>query len=325
MADETIGTYYFQLAPSTEGIGSKINEAMGDAGTSGSKSFGTSFKKGAGIVGKVVAEAVGAVATGISTITTLAVKNYGEYEQLTGGVDKLFGTGSMGLEEYAASVGKSVSEAAAEFTTLQEASASVMANAQNAFSTAGLSANEYMETVTGFSAALISSLEGDTTEAASIADMAIRDMADNANVFGTDMESIQNAYQGFAKQNYTMLDNLKLGYGGTEKEMERLLADATTLANLDEPLSIDNYNDVIEAIHIMQESMSITGTTAKEASGTIEGSLNSLKSAWQNTLTAVAADDDTFESSLDGLVSTATSFAENIAPRIATAVGGIGK
>ena len=183
-----------------------------------------------------VAVAAGAAAVKLGKEVIAA---YADYEQLVGGVDTLFKDSSQEIQRYAA----------------------------NAYKTAGLSANEYMETVTGFSASLIQSLGGDTEKAAKYADMAITDMSDNANKMGTDMSSIQNAYQGFAKQNYTMLDNLKLGYGGTKQEMERLLADAEKISGV--KYDISSYADVVEAIHVMQESMDIAGTTAKEAEATI--------------------------------------------------------
>ena len=160
-------------------------------------------------------------------------------------------------------------------TLFKEDASVVKANADAAFRTAGLSANAYMEQVTSFSASLISSLSGDTAKAATVADMALIDMADNANKFGTDMESIQNAYQGFAKQNYTMLDNLKLGYGGTKEEMQRLLSDAQKLTGT--KYDIDNLADVYNAIHAIQENLGVTGTTAKEASSTFSGSFSAMK------------------------------------------------
>lgn len=207
---------------------------------------------------KVALAVVGATATAVGALVKQAVESYAEYEQLVGGVDTLFGS----------------------------ASAEVQKKADNAYKTAGMSANEYMETVTGFSASLIQSLGGDTEKAAKYADMAITDMSDNANKMGTDMSLIQNAYQGFAKQNYTMLDNLKLGYGGTKEEMERLLKDASKISGI--KYDISSYADIVDAIHVVQTEMGITGTTAKEASTTIQGSISSMKSAWQNLLTGLA-------------------------------------
>ena len=176
--------------------------------------------------GKAVGAALAAAGAAVVGITKSAIESYADYEQLVGGVETLFGAGGQSIEEYAKSVGKSVKDVEQEYNALLSAQETVLKNANDAYKTAGLSANEYMETVTSFSASLIHSLGGDTEEAARYAQMAIVDMSDNANKMGTDMTMIQNAYQGFAKQNYTMLDNLKLGYGGTQKEMYRLLSDA---------------------------------------------------------------------------------------------------
>lgn len=218
-------------------------------------------KYSAGIekIGKVAGR-VGLATVGVITkIGKSALDAYANYEQLTGGVDKLFGKSAQ----------------------------TVMKNADKAYRTAGVSANKYMEQATSFSASLIKSLNGNTQKAAKITDMAIKDMSDNANVFGSNIDDIQRAYQGFAKQNYTMLDNLKLGYGGTKTEMERLLADAEKLTGI--KYDINNLSDVYEAIHVIQKEMGITGTTAKEAADTIEGSVNSMKSAWENWLTALGS------------------------------------
>ena len=241
-------------------------------------------------------------------LTKSAIENYKEYEQLVGGVETLFGAGGQSLEEYAESVGKTVEEAQADYNNLISAQNEVLANAENAYKTSGLSMNEYMETVTSFSASLIQSLGGDTQAAAEYADKAIVDMSDNANKMGTDISSIQTAYQGFAKQNYTMLDNLKLGYGGTKTEMERLILDAEKLdtsfkasrdSNGDLTMS---FSDIVDAIHIVQDDLGITGTTAKEASTTIEGSVNSMKSAWSNLVTGLARDDADIGQLVDNLV-----------------------
>ena len=237
------------------------------------------FSSGIGKLGSIAQSGMAAVAGAITAATgalaalgAQALNAYADYEQLTGGVATLFGAQDMSIEEYAESVGKSVDAVRGEYDKLITAQNNVMHNAEEAFRTAGLSQNEYMETVTSFSAALIASLEGDTVRAAEVADQAIIDMADNANKMGSSMESIQNAYQGFAKQNYTMLDNLKLGYGGTKSEMERLLADAQAISGVE--YNIDSYADVIEAIHVIQDQMGITGTTSREASETISGSIS---------------------------------------------------
>lgn len=236
-----------------------------------------------GSIAKKGAAAVGAVfgATAIAS-----VKAYAEYEQLVGGVETLFKSSSSIVLDYA----------------------------NNAFKTAGMSANEYMDTVTGFSASLLQSLGGDTDKAAKKADLAITDMADNANKMGTSMESIQYAYQGFAKQNYTMLDNLKLGYGGTKEEMQRLLEDAEKISGI--KYDISSYADVVDAIHVVQTEMGITGTTAKEAGDTIQGSMKAAKSAFENFLTGMADEDADMGKLVDNLVNTVITALKNIVPRI---------
>lgn len=216
----------------------------------GLSTLGTMAKTGL----KALTVATGAVAAGFAGIVTASVKARGEIEQSIGGVETLF----------------------------KDSADEVIKNAKNAYKTAGLSANEYMQNVTSFSASLLQSVAGDTNKAAKIADMAMVDMSDNANKMGTDMASIQNAYQGFAKQNYTMLDNLKLGYGGTKTEMERLLKDAQKITGI--KYNINNLSDVYEAIHVIQGELGITGTTALEAEKTLTGSIASLKSSWENFL-----------------------------------------
>lgn len=197
-----------------------------------------------------------------------------------------------------------------------------MKNADNAYKTAGLSANNYMEQVTSFSASLLQATGKDTEKAANVADMAMTDMADNANKMGTAMESIQNAYQGFAKQNYTMLDNLKLGYGGTKEEMQRLLADAEKLTGV--KYDIDNLADVYSAIHAVQDELGITGTTAKEASTTIQGSVGMMKGAWDNLLVGVADDNADFDALMNNFVDSVVTVGENVIPRVETIIGGTG-
>ena len=224
-----------------------------------------------------------------------AVKGFAEYEQLVGGVDTLF----------------------------KDASEEVQKNADRAFQTAQISANEYMSTVTSFSASLIQSLGGDTAKAAKYADQAIIDMADNANKMGTNMSMIQNAYQGFAKQNYMMLDNLKLGYGGTRTEMQRLLADAEKITGIH--YEIGNFADMTAAIHVIQQELGITGTSAEEASKTIQGSLNSMKSAWSNLVVGISNDQADFAGLMDKFIDSAGTFLENIIPVIETTLPKIGE
>lgn len=251
-------------------------------------------------VAKVSVAATTAGAAAVSALTTLAVNSYADYEQLVGGVETLYKTSADKVQQYAA----------------------------DAYKTAGLSANEYMNTATTFAAALVSSLGGDTEQAAELANTAIGDMSDNANKMGTDMESIQNAYNGFSKQNYTMLDNLKLGYGGTKQEMQRLLDDANKLNAAQgnyTKYSIDSYADVVSAIHDVQNAMGITGTTSKEASTTIQGSVNATKSAWSNLVTGIADDNANFEQLISNFVDSATTAASNIIPRIEAALNGAAK
>lgn len=252
--------------------------------------------------------------TAIAALGTSAIKNYAEYEQLIGGVETLFGAGGMSLEDYAISVGKTTDEVYGDYKSLINAQDTVLKNSNKAWKTAGMSANEYMGTVTGFSASLIQSLGGDTLEASKMADMAVIDMADNANKMGTNMEDIQNAYQGFAKQNYTMLDNLKLGYGGTKEEMERLLKDAEAITG--KKYNLNNFADIVEAIHVIQTEMGIAGTTAEEASKTIQGSALAMKAAWFNFIVGMANEDADFDQLLGDLVESVKTFANNLIPRI---------
>lgn len=301
-----------------------MNESMKDATNSASKM--SSVMKGIGSsaikVGKGLAVAGAAAATAVTALVSKSVGAFADYEQLTGGVETLFGAGGRSVEEYAQSVGKSVSDIQGKYDSLMSAQNAVLENANKAYMTAGMSANEYMDTVTGFSASLISSLGGDTNKAADYANSALVDMSDNANKMGTDMESIKNAYQGFAKQNYTMLDNLKLGYGGTQEEMKRLLSDAEKLTG--QRYDISSFADITQAIHAIQTQMDITGTTAKEASTTISGSWGSLKAAFQNVLVGLTTGGDMFDQSLDALINTAVTFGQNIIPAIKGALSGIG-
>lgn len=284
--------------------------------------FGGAAKK-VGAAALSASTAVVTAATGaVAALTKQAVEAYADYEQLTGGVETLFGAGGKSLEEYAAFIGKTTDEAKADYNKLMIAQAEVGANAEKAFETAGLSANEYMETVTSFSASLIQSVGGDTKKAAELADQAIVDMSDNANKMGSSMESIQNAYQGFAKQNYTMLDNLKLGYGGTKEEMARLLKDAEKISGIKYDLS--SYADVVSAIHVMQEEMGIAGTTAKEASTTISGSIGMVKASWENVVTYMGSGDtDQLYDAIDNFVSSVETAAGNLIPVVEKALLGI--
>lgn len=301
-----------------------MNESMKDATNSASKM--SSVMKGIGSsaikVGKGLAVAGAAAATAVTALVSKSVGAFADYEQLTGGVETLFGAGGRSVEEYAQSVGKSVSDVQGKYDSLMSAQNVVLENANKAYMTAGMSANEYMDTVTGFSASLISSLGGDTNKAADYANSALVDMSDNANKMGTNMTDIQNAYQGFAKQNYTMLDNLKLGYGGTQAEMKRLLSDAQKITG--QKYDISSFADITQAIHAIQTQMDITGTTAKEASTTISGSWGSLKAAFENTLVSLTTGGKMFDQSLDALVDSAKTFGQNVIPAITGALSGVG-
>ena len=286
--------------------------------------------KGLATVAKVGAAAVTAGVAGVAALTKMGVEGYAQYEQLAGGVQTLFGAGGKSVEEYAASVGKSVAEVQSEYDTLIHAQNNVMQNASNAYFSAGMSANQYMETVTSFSASLIQSLEGDTVKAAEVADRAIIDMSDNANKMGTDIGMIQNAYQGFAKQNYTMLDNLKLGYGGTQEEMKRLIADAAKMTDVQEKLGITvdassmSFDNVVNAISVMQESLGIAGATANEAATTIEGSIGMMKAAWENLVVGMADSEADMEVLISNFVESTAIAAKNLLPRIEQTLRGIG-
>lgn len=287
-----------KLDKSLTDVGDAATEAGKDAENAGNGGF-TVLK---GVMANLATQAINAALNGLKNMGSAlidlgkqAVAGYAEMEQLKGGVEKLFGDSADTVINYA----------------------------NNAFKTAGMNANDYMETVTSFSASLISGLGGDTAAAARVADTAITDMADNANTFGTSIQDIQNAYQGFAKGNFTMLDNLKLGYGGTQTEMLRLVHDAGVV---DE--SITNINDVsfdqiIESIHVIQENMNIAGTTAREASQTIEGSSLAMQAAWQNLVTGLADSNSNLDGLINNFIDSLLTYANNIMPVIQTAIGGI--
>lgn len=298
----------------------KLNKELKDQGENLDKSSDKALKLGDVIKANLISEgiiagikglgkAIGAVGSAFINVGKQAVSSYAEYEQLVGGVDTLFKDSSLKVQEYA----------------------------NNAYKTAGMSANEYMETVTSFSASLISSLDGDTEKASEVANRAIVDMSDNANKMGTDMQSIQNAYQGFAKQNYTMLDNLKLGYGGTKTEMERLIQEASEMTDVQNELGVSvqagdlSFANIANAISVVQKNMGIMGTTSLEASDTITGSTGSMQSAWQNLVTGIADDNADFETLVNNLVESIVGkdgeggFINNMLPRIEQALNGIVK
>ena len=266
-------------------LGSKSNSSSGALST-----LGSALKK----VGAVAIAGVSTMSAGVIAIGKSAIQSYAQYEQLVGGVDTLFKNSSKTVQKYA----------------------------DEAYKSAGMSANEYMETVTSFSASLLQGLGGDTAKASKIANMAIIDMSDNANKMGTDISMIQNAYQGFAKQNYTMLDNLKLGYGGTKSEMARLVKESGILGEAGKDLTAKNldqkvsYDQIIKAIHKVQSEMGITGTTSKEASSTIEGSVNAMKSAWNNLLTGMASGNKDMDKLVGNFVDSVETVIDNVLPVI---------
>lgn len=289
-----------------------------------------------GSIASTLGEVGSVVAGGVWSLSSSAVDSYADYEQLVGGVETLFGAGGRTLEEYANWKGISYTEAADKYNDLIEAQEKVFANADNAYYTSGMSANDYMDTATFLSASLISGLAGDTVEAADLIDMAMVDMSDNANKFGSDLTSITNAYKGFSKRTFTMLDNLKLGYGGTTGEMARLLNDANAIDSsiLGEGVTLETsgthllddigLDQMIKAIHVIQEEMDITGTTSNEAMTTIQGSTNMAKAAWSDMMTAIADDNADFEGAVDKVVSSTGTALENLIPRIQQSFVGIG-
>lgn len=275
---------------------SEVDKNLGDTKEK-ALSFGDVLK--ANIAGQAIVAGVKAVAGAVKNIGEAAIQSYGEYEQLVGGVETLFKSSADTVMQYAA----------------------------NAYQTAGMSANEYMTTVTAFSASLLQSMGGDTDAAAEKANLAITDMSDNANKMGTDMQSIQNAYQGFAKQNYTMLDNLKLGYGGTKEEMQRLIDDANALNAAQgnyTNYTIDSYADIVDAIHTVQTEMGITGTTQLEASTTIQGSIASMKAAYENFITGLGDENADMAELITNLLGSTVTVAENLLPVVERVLENIG-
>lgn len=295
------------------------------------KGKGSKIGQALGTIGKVGAAGFVAAGAAVGKLTMDAVNAYAQYEQLEGGVETLFGAGGKSLEEYAESVGKSVDDASGEYNKLMQAQEYVLNRANGAWDSAGLSANQYMETVTGFSASLVQSLGGDTLEAARVSDRAITDMSDNANKMGTSMGSIMNAYMGFSKQNYTMLDNLKLGYGGTKEEMERLIQDAAKMTDVQEELGLTvdsssmSFGNIVNAISVMQKKMGIAGTTAKEGATTIEGSTNRMKAAWTNVVASFVKGGTPLQESIWDLLNSVEDWMKNIVPAVGNALSGIGE
>ena len=310
-------------------IDTELDDKGAEKGISNlSKTLGGLGKVGS-VALKGTAVAIGAATTAVGGLVAASTKAYSSYEQLVGGVNTLFGAGDKSLEEYAQSVGKTTDEVKSKYDSLITAQSTVMDNASKAYDRAGLSMNQYMEQITGFSASLVQSLEGDTEKAAEYGNRAIIDMSDNANKMGTGIEMIQNAYQGFAKQNYTMLDNLKLGYGGTKTEMERLVKDASQMTDIQNKLNVSvdegdlSFGNIVNAISVMQDSLGIAGTTAKEASTTIEGSANAMKASWENLVTGMGNEDANLEELITQFVDSVTTFAGNITPVIEQSLLGV--
>lgn len=313
MAEENgtqLGKAYVQIVPSMQGLASELRRAFGDSMPDGHKfgsslggkvvsGFGSTIKKGFALAAKAGIATISAASAGIGAIVKSSASAYADYEQNIGGVETLFKDNADTIVKYAS----------------------------EAYKTAGISANDYMQNVTSFSASLLQGLGGDTAQAAEIANEAMVDMSDNANKFGTDISSIQNAYQGFAKQNYTMLDNLKLGYGGTQAEMARLINDSGVLGDsikVDEKtVNSVSFDKMIEAIHKVQTDLDITGTTSKEAATTVSGSLGSVKAAWANLMAGMGDKNADLKNLIKEMVSTVKTFAKNILPVIKQALSGV--
>lgn len=297
-----IADAYVNLIPSAEGFSTGIENAINEGTRGGSKSaigmlsnLGMGFAQG---IGQAAFGAVTELGSKAVEVAQQAIGSYAEYEQLIGGVETLFGPAAQYVEDYA----------------------------DAAFKSAGISANKYMETVNSMAAAL-NQATGSEWQSAKLANQAVIDMSDNANKMGTNMEAIQNAYNGFSKQNYTMLDNLKLGYGGTKQEMERLLEDATKLSGVE--YNMESYADIVQAIHVIQEEMGIAGTTATEATETIDGSLKMVKASWENLIAGLGKEDADLGGLMDQLLNsifgtdTEKGFLDNLLPRIEQVIGGV--
>lgn len=337
---EVIGVNVFELFAKIALDTKDYEKGLSDS-ESKTQKFAQALGNGLKTAAKIGTAAVTAASTAVVALTKQSIESYAEYEQLIGGVQTLFSGTQKSFQELEAEMtaqGKTTTEVVAKWAEYQKGVTTVASNAANAYKTAGMSANEYMSTVTSFSASLIQSLDGDTAKAAEVADRAITDMSDNANKMGTDISMIQNAYQGFAKQNYTMLDNLKLGYGGTKEEMARLIEDASKMAAVQKELGITvkegdmSFGNIANAISVVQKNMGIMGTTAKEAGTTIQGSLSSTKAAWSNLLTGMADEEADFDQLIENFVTsivgdgtkTNKGLFGNILPRIEVALGGIG-
>ena len=289
--------------------------------------FTSRAKSGIKALSKAGVVAVGAVTTAAGALLKTSISGYADYEQMLGGVRKLYGNMGLSLEEYAKKTGRSVNDVKGEWSKLEKAQSLVLDNANKAYLTSGMSANEYMSMATTFSASLIQSLKGDTVAAAKQTDVAMRAISDNFNTFGGDIGMIQGAFAGFAKGNFGMLDNLKLGYQGTKDEMERLIADANEYAKANgmaADLSINSFSDIVTAIDLIQQKQNIANTTANEAATTIAGSFMMTKAAWQNLVTGFADPDSDIGTLVSNVMASAGTAVGNLIPAISRGIQGMG-
>lgn len=300
MANNTIATAYVQIQPSMQGVKGTLEKEFGAEGQAAGSAFSGGITSALSGIAPVAIGAAGAAAAAVGSVAAVtadlgkqAIEAYGDFEQLQGGVETLFGADAH----------------------------KVMTNANMAFKTAGQSANQYMEMTIQSAASMISSLEGDTAKAAELMDLAIVDMSDNVNKMGTTMESVQNAYRGFSRGNFTMLDNLALGYAGTKQGMQELLEKAKEISGIE--YNIESYSDIVQAIHVVQEQMDIAGTTQKEAADTIQGSLASMKSAWDNLITSIANDDMDTRTIASNFVDSLVTVFDNVLPAAHKAMDGL--
>ena len=321
-----LATLWVNIVPTVKGLKTAVADGLkgadADAASAG-ESMGGKLKAA---FAKVVAGiGVASVGAKILDLGKSAFQAYSDFEQLSGGVAKLYGNAGQSVSQYAATQGKSIAEVTATWQRNNTAQDTVMKNAAAAFKTCGMSANEYMTQATSFSAALINSLGGDTQKAADMTDVAMRAMSDNINTFGSNATDVQNAFNGFAKQNYSMLDNLKLGYGGTKAEMQKLIDDANAWGKANgeaSDLSIDSFADVVQAVQQIQEKQQIAGTTAREAATTIEGSMSSAKAAWQNLLAELGKSDGNVRRAVRQLFDAGMQVLRNALPRVGQIVSG---
>lgn len=321
-----------QLGTEAQRGSRRVEDSVDNAAKHSEKSVG---KMSAGMIAKaqIMAQAivgiVSKVADGAKQIATSAIEGYGNYQQLTGGIQKLYGNMGQSLIDYAIANGQTVEEAKAQWQSLEKAQNTMIRNAKAGWKTAGMSANDYMQNVTGFSAALINSLGGDTQKAADIADMAMQDISDNVNTFGTgSVQDIADVYRAISKGQYQTLDNLNLGFAGTKEGMQKLIDKANELQKANGKageLSVDSFSDIVEAIHEVQGSMSITGTTSREAMGTVEGSINMAKSAWQNFVAGLGDKDAGMKQLTENLIEAGGAVLENLKPVVKQIIEALGE